>query len=97
VADGVNKAEFEPNRLPKMTAEEVKARAQRILDLRGMPPYGPMTWQQSQEDGPPYHITTVTDDEAALISEFVYFWLPFLDWKGKKIPDGLDTLMEKAK
>lgn len=88
MADGVNKPEFEPNRLPKMTAEEVKARAQRILDLRGMPPYSRYET---------YSELAVTDDEAALISEFVYFWLPYLDWKGKKIPEGLDLLMEQAK
>lgn len=63
-----------PNTLPKMTWDEVVARAQRILDARGAPPYTPATFDSYV----PNNLDKVLEDEAAVISEFVYYWLPYL-------------------
>lgn len=56
-----------PNKLPAMRTEDVKARAQRILDLRGKPPYTKDTFGGQLSEG-----------EAALISDFVHYWMPYL-------------------
>lgn len=72
----------EPAKLPSMKFEEVKASAQRVLDLRGRPPYGSSIGQSHplyDEFG-----AGLTDDELRVISEFVQFWLPFLVEKEKK-------------
>lgn len=64
-----------PNKLPAMRTEDVKARAQRILDLRGKPPYTKDTFGIT---GQVVNITPVTEDEAAVLSEFVHYWMPYL-------------------
>lgn len=56
-----------------MTGEEVKQRAQRILDHRG-----PLPWQTNGWNYP------LIEDEAAVLSEFVQFWMPYLTIKEKK-------------
>ena len=86
MSEEVNMHEVHPAKLPAAKYEEVKARAQRILDMRGKPPYTPMSWQQSFEEAP-YHRTTVSEDEALILSEFVTYWLPYLVEKKKEIPD----------
>lgn len=73
-----------PNALTHMTFEEVKASAQRVLDLRGLPPY--KTRYSYNEDGNGlggYHTLECSEDEARVLSEFVQFWLPFLVQKEK--------------
>lgn len=67
-----NPPDYIPNRLPDMKTPEVIARAQRILDKRGRPPYSADACR--------------TEDEAAVLSEFVYYWLPFLVEKEKLKP-----------
>lgn len=56
-----------PNKLPAMTTEEVKARAQRIAELRGkIPTDGDLV-------GKPMSV-----DEAKVVAEFVFYWAPFI-------------------
>ncbi len=64
--------ETRPNRLPQMKVEDVQARAQRIFDLRGEPPYGMNNFGLE---------APLTGDEAAIISDFVTYWRPFLTLK----------------
>lgn len=67
------------NVLPAMKTEEVIARAQRILDLRGRPPYVRRYSYNESGAGPGgYHTEELSEDEAAVLSDFVYHWLPFL-------------------
>lgn len=61
--------DIQPNKLPAMKSEEVKARAQQIFDLRGAPPYSQNTFKDYQ---------TLSDGEVAVISEFVHYWMPYL-------------------
>ena len=56
-----------PNKLAAMKTDEVIARAQRIFDKRGEAPYNADA--------------CLSPDEAAVLSEFVYFWRPFLENK----------------
>lgn len=56
-----------PAKLPTMTTPEVKARAQRIVNLHGAPPYTAAT----------VGFELNSDDEIAVISEFVTYWMPF--------------------
>ena len=77
MSEEANRHETQPAKLPAARYDEVKARAQRILDQRGRPPYTPMVWQQSFDDTP-YHRTTVSEDEALVLSEFVTYWMPYL-------------------
>jgi len=78
-----NQPTRKPNILPAMTSAEVKARAQKIVDARGKwPPYAPADWQQSFDE-PPYHRTAVSEEEAAVLSEFVYYWQPYLTLREK--------------
>lgn len=60
----------QPNKLAPMKTDEVIARAQRIFDLRGEPPYDSNTFDT--------HSGVISADELAVLSEFVYFWRPFL-------------------
>ena len=64
---------IKPNPLPRNTYEEVKARAQSILDARGLPPYQPR-WDSNPLSGE----NLLNEEEALVLSEFVWFWLPFL-------------------
>lgn len=64
-----------PNTLEPMKREEVLARAQRILDLRGEPPYKAELFDS---EFPEWYSGGVTADEAAVLSEFVHYWRPFL-------------------
>lgn len=57
-----------PNALPSLTFDQVKARAQKIFDLRGMPPYDRST--------PGYQ--DLSEDEIGVLSEFVYYWQNYL-------------------
>jgi hypothetical protein len=63
-----------PNILPAMTFDEVKARAQRMLDRFGPPPY--------EQYGTP-GMGDLGADAVAVISDFVHFWLPYLVEKEK--------------
>ena len=56
-----------PGQLPRMTHEEVRARAQRIFDRWGEPPYK-SHWPDS----------AMGTEEVAVLSEFVTYWRPFL-------------------
>lgn len=67
-----NAPDTQPNKLPPMKMEEVIARAQRVLDSRGTPPYAGGA------------LTVMTEDEAAVIGEFVFYWLPYLTIKEQK-------------
>ena len=69
-----NSPTLRPNTLPAMTLEEVKARAQRIADRLGFPPYG-----QYETPG----MGDLGADAVAVISEFVYYWQPYLVLKEK--------------
>jgi len=71
MSEGMNTPDREPNRLPHMTTAQVIERAQRILDLRGRPPYSRNAGQFKLDP-------TMTDDEIALISDFVHYWLQYL-------------------
>lgn len=73
-----------PATLPAMKAEDVKARAQRILDLRGTPPYK-LRYSHNENGGGSegYHTLQLSEDEAAVLSEFVQYWLPYLTIKEK--------------
>ena len=62
--------------LPAMTYEQVKARAQKILDDRGLPPY---TREKHLQHG-----MNISEAELAVISDFVANWLPQLVQKEKK-------------
>lgn len=61
-------------KLPPMTYEAVKERAQRILDLRGKPPYTGEKFEQ---------FVGFSNDEVAIIEEIVTAWLPRLVQKEK--------------
>ena len=71
--------DIKPSKPPAETYESVKVRAQRILDLRGRPPY-------TKESGPlgsgsileVFPLCQVSDDELFILSEYVQYWLPFL-------------------
>lgn len=71
------------NVLPPMKFEEVKASAQRILDLRGLPPYTRNTENKSALGDVFFAYACMNDDELRVLSEFVQFWLPFLVQKEK--------------
>lgn len=77
-----NRPDAVPNRLPAMTYDEVIARAQRIFDLRGAPPYR-ASYSYSGNGPGGYHTLERSEDEAAVLSEFVYHWLPLLTHKEK--------------
>jgi hypothetical protein len=62
-----NPTDEKPGDLPKMTHDEVKARAQRIFDRWGEPPY------KSH-----FPESALGHDEVAIISEFVTYWRPML-------------------
>jgi len=66
-----------PNILPARKWNEVLARAQRIADLRGFPPYSARHGDNDAWE------PVLSDDEAAVLSEFVYFWQPYLTLKAK--------------
>lgn len=68
-----------PATLPVMTREEVKARAQRILDIRGTPPYDNRRYITPEQNCP----NPLIEDELAVLSEFVQFWMPYLTIKEK--------------
>jgi hypothetical protein len=53
-----------PGKLPPMTMEEIEARAQRILNHRGEPPYT--------------NLTSPIQDEIDIVNEFMHYWRPFL-------------------
>ena len=81
MSEEVNMHEVRPAKLPAAKYEEVKARAQRILDLRGKPPYGGSLGQSHplyDEDG-----SGLSDDELLILSEFVTYWMPYLVEKAK--------------
>lgn len=69
-----------PTTLPADTYTKVLARAQRIFDRLGRPPYkaryaydlDPVS-EQDQE-----YTRFGSEDEAHVLSEFVTFWLPYL-------------------
>lgn len=85
MSEGSNTPDIKPARLAPMTMDQVKASAQRILDLRGRPPYkARYSYNESGEGPGGYHTLEVSEDEARVISEFVQFWLPFLVEKEKK-------------
>lgn len=77
MTEGVNDQDIKANRLPAMKFGEVVERAQRILDMRGRPPY------KRFPEGDSLAFKDLSDDELALISDFVYHWLPFLMQKEK--------------
>lgn len=74
-----------PNILPAMKWDEVQARAQRIVDMRGFPPYKAIPpcsnflCRGTEEESKPI----LSVDEAAVLSDFVYFWQPYLTLKEK--------------
>lgn len=79
-----------PNKLPAMKWEEVKERAQRIADERGFPPYkkDAITVAQISDEefdivGRPFEL--LLDDELAVLSEFMYYWQPYLVLKEKPV------------
>lgn len=74
--------ETRPNKLPAMTAAKAQERAQRILDLRGEPPYtadGVYSMTPDNPNEPRWQ--PLTQDEVAVLSEFVCYWRPFLKVK----------------
>ena len=80
MSEEVNRHEVRPAKLPAAKYEEVKARAQRILDLRGKPPYRAIpacsNFLCQPETGEPKPI--LSNDEALILSEFVTYWMPYL-------------------
>ncbi len=58
------------------------ASAQRILNLRGRPPYREEQYPSGDEHGEA--LDCISSDELRIISEFVQFWLPFLVEKEKR-------------
>lgn len=80
-----NDPDLKPNTMPAMTNDQVKARAQRILDQRGPPPYK-VTYSYNESGNGPggYHTLQLSEDDAAVISEFVSYWMPFLTIKEKQ-------------
>lgn len=74
-----------PNPMPPMKYEEVKARAQRLLDEYGRPPYTRENFPHIYDfEGSYGNHGQLSEDALALISDFVWHWLPFLVEKGKK-------------
>lgn len=84
MSDEVNMHEVRPAKLPAEKYEEVKARAQRILDLRGRPPYRVSTFMNVAKELNGTDIVPLSEDEALILSEFVTYWLPYLVEKEKK-------------
>lgn len=72
----------EPGKLLPMNMDEVKARARRIFKHRGMPPYTQETFCKSTPiataAGTAIKVDCLTDDELALINEFMAYWLPLI-------------------
>lgn len=67
-----------PNKLPLMTHDQVMERAQKIFEHRGTPPFNRAEHFSTADDK---HF--VTDEEMAVISDFVFHWLPYLTVKPK--------------
>lgn len=84
MSEGANTPDVKPARLAPMTIDQVKASAQRILDLRGRPPYTPKHPEFNYIADKATHEQALSEDELRVISEFVQFWLPFLVEKEKK-------------
>lgn len=80
MSEGSNRPDSVPNKLPALKREEVIARAQRILDARGK---FELTLEDFRFGQGPYlpDIVAITEDELALINEFLHFWRPFLKLK----------------
>ena len=68
-----NEGLAQPNKLPSMTTDQVKARAKAIFDLRGNAPYSPEM----------YADCNISNEEIAVISDFVYYWQPYFFEKKK--------------
>ena len=83
MSEEVNKHEVHPAKLPAAKYEEVKARAQRILDLRGKPPYRASTFVNVARELGGTDVVLLSDDEALILSEFVTYWMPYLVEKVK--------------
>jgi hypothetical protein len=71
----------QPGKLPAMTYDEVKARAQSILDYRGVPPYKAEHFNVA---GLRFDQIVLCDDEIAVINDFMIYWMPFLKVKEKR-------------
>lgn len=78
MTEGVNKPDIVPNRLPVLKIDQVKERAQQIFNEFGYPPYDSRVLfpLEPESIGIPYAIDEVM---TAIINEFVFHWLPFLD------------------
>lgn len=72
----VSDPQVKPNVIPKTTFDQSVAQAQRILDLRGKPPYTPQN----------FTAVPVTQDEVDLIWHFVHYWMPHISIKEKRDP-----------
>lgn len=91
MSEGSNRPDAVPNKLPPMRTEEVIARAQRILDRHGK---FELTLADFQFGTDPYRpdIIAISEDELALINEFLHYWRPFI-----KLSPKSDLVFENCK
>lgn len=66
--ESISGLKVEPNKLPAMTMEQVKMRAERIFHSRGKPPY---------------QLAGLSPDENEILGEQVFYWLPHFVEKDK--------------
>ena len=70
-----NTPDVKPNKLPHMTTEQVKERAKIMLNAYGVPPYAPERLFTMSDDPA---IRAAQEAAAAHVSEFVFYWMPFM-------------------
>lgn len=63
--------------MPHMSYNEVVARAQRILDVRGRPPYTRESFSLSLGFEGSFR-SEITDDELGVLNDFMTYWNPFV-------------------
>ena len=74
-----NPPERIPNKLPYEDAKDIQARAQRLFDKYG---WYPKSQEVMRAEG------KMSDDEIKIVSEFIYFWEPWLVEKPKESKAG---------
>lgn len=67
-------------KLSPMKYDEVKARAKKILERRGPPPYTTETYGQSKHLGSSELVSVdcLIDEEAAVLNDFMAYWMPLI-------------------
>lgn len=84
-----NQPMLQPNRLPAMKWDEVLAQAQAIYDRYGAPPYTKDNERTEVNYSGDVAVmvrpfANLAEPELAVLSDFVYYWLPYIDRSKKE-------------